>query len=119
MLSSTCLGAHRSLPLSSIEGGHLDLNGEITSFAFGDRVTLCIEAQDVVLHDGAATTLPCTEIRDSADQGMGHSFSEAGQSYNLWLHINPDEPAPALEIGLYEGESQLLWIDTGVAICAK
>ncbi|WP_425070435.1 hypothetical protein [Sagittula sp. S175] len=119
-LSTTCLGAHRLIPLEAVDGGFLDLGGAVSSLSFGDRVSLCIEADRVVVDDGPdSTAYPCDAIRDSPDEGLGHAFTSGGAGYELWFYINPAGNPPALEIGLSRAETELVWIETGLAICAR
>lgn len=119
-LSASCLGEHRSLPLQPIEGGFLDLNGEVSSFSFGDTLTLCIEPDAVVItEDGTDTTLPCADIRDDPNEGQGYAFTSGNQAYGLWFFIAPERRPSVLEIGLSRDGNELLWIDTHTPICGS
>jgi hypothetical protein len=116
-LSMTCLGAHRDVPLES--AGYLDLQGEITSFGFGPALQVCILPQAVTVYAETEVSLACAGIRDNANEGLGHDFTVGDTAHSLWFHIAPARSPQVLEIGVYRGETQLVWIDTGVPICNR
>lgn len=114
-LPSDCLGQPRAVPLEAHDPGFLDLNGAAKAIAFGDALRVCIFEDSVAVFGTVAGRLPCAEIRDSPDEGIGHGFEAGGVPHHLWFHIEPGRNV--LEVGLYREDAQLVWIDTGLGMC--
>ncbi|MBY6115498.1 hypothetical protein KUW09_16945 [Mameliella alba] len=110
-----CPGAAQAIALAP--AGFLGLDGSVAHLTFGPALHVCLTGDSVAVHDSASRTLPCKAIRDSADEGIGHAFTAEGIAHHLWFHIPPEDPAPTLEVGLYREDEELVWIDTGFAIC--
>lgn len=110
-----CPGTPVQIPLSASEFRALD--GNSRHLVFGSGLRVCFTQTAVTIHTPTPLTHSCTAIRDSPNEGLGHSFQAEDLPFHLWFFINPDASRPSLEIGLYREDQQLVWIDTAAPIC--
>lgn len=115
--ASPCPGPAQAIGLAPV--GDIDLPAGSAHLKIGPTLRICFTGTEVTLFADEAVTYPCTEIRDSPDEGIGHYFTAEDIPYHLWLHIDPEARDPSLEIGIYREDDELAWIDTGTAICAR
>ncbi len=111
----SCPGASHAITLG--QSGFVELEGAATHLTFGPALHVCFDGGEVVVHAPTPKIYSCRQIHGSPDAGIGHYFIAEGMPFHLWFHVDAQDSAPTLEIGLYREDEQLAWIDTGFPLC--